>query len=294
MEMSEKSMVKRWPLEDEIDVYGLTHTGKVREVNQDQFLICTLSRQLDVYFSSLPEDGELPAGAERLAFLAIVADGVGGGAKGEEASRIAIEAVTQSVVRSLRCYHTADTADDQAFSDALMEVAIQVHEEVVNRSFEDLALRGMATTLTLWIGLGSRSYLLQVGDSRCYVYRDGDLTQLSRDQTIAQELIDSGVVSRTELSGHWDNVLSSSIGGSQTAPVVNRVSFRWNNVGLLCSDGLTKHVTDDQIRERLATMTSAKQVCEDLLQDALDGGGTDNITLIVGRYVREDSPESVG
>jgi len=293
MEMSENDIVKRWPLEDEIDVYGLTHPGKVREVNQDQFLICTLRRQLDVYFSSLPEDGELPVGAEPLAFLAIVADGVGGGAKGEEASRIAIEAVTQSVVRTLRCYHATDTADGQAFSEALMEVAIQVHEEVVDRSLEDLALRGMATTLTLWIGLGLRSYLLQVGDSRCYVFRDGDLTQLSRDQTIAQELIDSGVVTRTELSGQWENVLSSSIGGSQTAPVVNRVSFRRNNVGLLCSDGLTKHVTDEQIRDRLASMTSARQVCEDLLQDALDGGGTDNVTIIVGRMMRQDGPEPV-
>ena len=293
MEMSENDIAKRWPLEDEIDVYGLTHPGKVREVNQDQFLICTLRRQLDVYFSSLPEDGELPVGAESLAFLAIVADGVGGGAKGEEASRIAIEAVTQSVVRTLRCYHATDTADGQAFSEALMEVAIQVHEEVVDRSLEDLALRGMATTLTLWIGLRLRSYLLQVGDSRCYVFRDGDLTQLSRDQTIAQELIDSGVVSRTELSDQWDNVLSSSIGGSQTAPVVTRVSLRRNNVGLLCSDGLTKHVTDEQIRDRLASMTSARQVCEDLLQDALDGGGTDNVTIIVGRRMRQDGPEPV-
>ena len=88
-------------------------------------------------------------------------------------------------------------------------------------------------------------------------------------------------------------MLSSSIGGSQTAPVVNRVSFRWNNVGLLCSDGLTKHVTDEQIRDRLASMTSARQVCEDLLQDALDGGGTDNVTIIVGRRMRQDGPEPV-
>ena len=284
-------MVDRWPLEDEIDVYGLTHAGKVREVNQDQFLICSLRRQLDVYFSSLPDVGDLPVGAEPLAFLAIVADGVGGGTKGEEASRIAIETVTQYVVRSLRCYHATDTADGRAFSEALGEVAFQVHEEVVKRSLEDPELRGMATTLTLWIGLPGRSYLLQVGDSRCYIYREGELTQLSHDQTIAQELIDSGVVSRTELSDQWDNVLSSSIGGSQTAPVVTSVSLRWNNVGLLCSDGLTKHVSDEQIRERLSSMTSAEQVCKDLLQDALDGGGTDNITIIVGRYVRKDSVE---
>jgi protein phosphatase len=62
----------------------------------------------------------------------------------------------------------------------------------------------------------------------------------------------------------------------------------WNNVGLLCSDGLTKHVSDERIRERLLSMTSARSACEGLLQDALDAGGTDNITVVVGRTVRKD------
>jgi len=194
----------------------------------------------------------------------------------------------------MRCYYTTDSNDEQAFSDALAEVALQSHEEVVRRSIEDPSLRGMATTLTLWIGVWPRSYLLQVGDSRCYMYRDGDLTQISRDQTMAQELIDRGIVTRTDVSGtRWDNVLSSSIGGSQTAPVVTKIDQGWDYVGLLCSDGLTKHVTDEQIQERLASMTSSKQVCEDLLQDALDGGGTDNISLIVGRVLQNDKSESV-
>jgi len=83
-------------------------------------------------------------------------------------------------------------------------------------------------------------------------------------------------------------VLSSAIGGSQTAPVVTRLQSDWRNIHLLCSDGLTKHVSDERITERLATMTSAKQVCEALLQDALDHGGSDNVTIIVGRAVRKD------
>jgi protein phosphatase len=83
-------------------------------------------------------------------------------------------------------------------------------------------------------------------------------------------------------------VLSSSIGGSQSAPVVTRFDIGWKDVGLLCSDGLTKHVSDDRIRERLTSMTSARQVCEDLLQDALDDGGSDNITVVVARAMRQD------
>ena len=85
------------------------------------------------------------------------------------------------------------------------------------------------------------------------------------------------------------HTLSSSIGGRQTAPAVTRMDLEWGNVVLLCSDGLTRHVSDDRIRERLRTMTSARQVCEDLLQDALDGGGSDNITVIVRRALASET-----
>src|SRR5206468_8404774 len=84
------------------------------------------------------------------------------------------------------------------------------------------------------------------------------------------------------------NVLASSIGGAQTAPVVTHFPNCWDNVHLLCTDGLTKHVSDERIAERLASMQSARQVCEALLQDALDGGGTDNITIVVGRAINSD------
>ena len=83
----------------------------------------------------------------------------------------------------------------------------------------------------------------------------------------------------------WTNVLSSALGGSTSTPIITRLENDWSRVHLLCSDGLTKHVSDDVIRERLATMTSAREACEALMQDALDDGGSDNITVIVGRAV---------
>ena len=112
----------------------------------------------------------------------------------------------------------------------------------------------------------------------------GVLTQVSRDQTIAQDLIDQGVLARAHGS-RWADVLSSAIGGSHARPVVTRIDQDRSYVHLLCSDGLTKHVSDERIAERLRSMTSSRQVCEDLLQDALDGGGTDNVTIIVGGAV---------
>ena len=280
----------RRPRDEEIDVYGLTHPGKVRTENQDHFLICALKKQMVVRLTSLPDADNLMAEPERLASLAMVADGVGGGAKGAEASRIALEAVAKYVSSSMRCYYAQGSADDRELSKTLQEGASQCHMELLRRGEENLEYRGMATTLTLYLGVWPRAYLLQVGDSRAYLLRRGELIQITRDQTMAQELVDLGVLSRAEASDSpLAHRLSSSIGGSQTAPVVTRFEMTWGNVLLLCSDGVTKHVSDEQLRERLRTMTSAKQVCEDLLQDALEGGGSDNITVIVGRALPSES-----
>jgi serine/threonine protein phosphatase PrpC len=278
------STVDRKPFDDEIDVYGLTHAGKVRPDNQDHFLICALRKQMVIHQTSLAETEHLMAGPERLAFLAMVADGVGGGARGEEASRIALEAVTQYVSGTMRCYYAAGSADDVEFCEALQEGALQCHAELRRRGEEDPEYQGMATTLTLYLGVWPRAFLLQVGDSRCYLYRNGELNQITRDQTMAQELIDLGVLTRADAAAtRYARTLSSSLGGRQSDPVVTRFDMNWGTVVLLCSDGLTAHVSDARIRERLRTMTSAKQVCEDLLREALEGGGTDNITIIVGR-----------
>jgi serine/threonine protein phosphatase PrpC len=276
--------VERKPRDDEIDVFGVTHPGKVRTENQDHFLICSLRKHVDIRMTSLPDAEKLMADPERLAFVAMVADGVGGGAKGAEASRIALEAVMQYVTNSMQSYYAATRQDEGKMIQAIEEGALQCHAELVRRGQEDPDYQGMATTLTLYLGVWPKSYMLQVGDSRCYLLRNGELTQITRDQTMAQELIDLGVITRTDAAGtRLANSLSSSLGGRQTEPVVTRFDMNWNTVVLLCSDGLTRHVSDEQIRNRLSSMTSAQQVCEDLLQDALEAGGTDNITIIVGR-----------
>jgi serine/threonine protein phosphatase PrpC len=278
----------RKPTDDELDVYGLTHRGKVRTTNQDHFLICSLRKQMLVHLTSLSGLDRMPVLAERLAFLAVVADGVGGSAGGETASRVAVEAVTRYIAESVQCYYASHGESEDAFLASLQDAAAHCHEDLLELGRGQPDLEGMATTLTLWLGVWPRAYLLQVGDSRCYLLRDGELTQLSRDQTMAQELVDAGVMARAEAGRtRWAHTLSSAIGGRQTAPIVTRLEQEWGNVGLLCSDGLTRHVSDDRIRDRLRAMTSARQVCEDLLQDALDDGGTDNITILVGRTKRK-------
>jgi serine/threonine protein phosphatase PrpC len=277
--------IGRRPLDDELDVYGLTHPGKVRKNNEDHFLICALKKKVEVYHTSLPDVSMLNP-RQRVAFLALVADGVGGAKAGEEASRITLEHVTRYVTESLDCYYTSDPSDDSEFIHELGEAALKVHSEIAVEAATDPQRRGMATTLTLWLGLWPNAYLLQVGDSRCYSLLDGNLIQMSRDQTMAEEFVNQGVFNREDAAfKRWANVLSSAIGGPQAAPTVTKVPLSWNSVGLICSDGLTRHVSDDRIREVLQTATSAKEGCERLLQDALDGGGEDNITVMIGRTI---------
>lgn len=276
----------RKPRDDEIDVFGLSHRGSVRAENQDHFLLATINKRLQVLSTSLVEQVHLPE-EERVAFIAMVADGVGGGVGGERASATALEIATNYLVSSTDCYYRADAAEE-TFIDVLQEAALTCHGAVREKARVEAEGRSMATTLTLWMGVWPWYYLLQVGDSRYYLYREGTLTQVSRDQTLAQEMVDRGVFTRTMAQrSQFSSILSSSIGGETTAPVVTRMRADWNNVHLLCTDGLTRHVSDEQIAQRLATMTSSKQVCEQLLQDALDGGGSDNITIVVGRAVQK-------
>jgi protein phosphatase len=277
--------IGRRPLDDELDVFGLTHTGKVRANNEDHFLLCSLQRRIEIYHTSLPDPTVLTQ-SERLAFLALVADGVGGSKAGEEASRLALEHVARYVTQSLDCYYTTDAEDDSNFVRELEEAALKVHSELAVEAATSPERRGMATTLTLWLGVWPNAYLLQVGDSRCYVLREGKLIQISRDQTMAEEFVRQGLFNREDAAfKRWANVLSSAIGGPEAAPTVTKVPQSWKNIGLICSDGLTRHVPDDRIRERLVEMKSAKEGCENLLQDALEAGGEDNITIVIGRTV---------
>jgi serine/threonine protein phosphatase PrpC len=276
------------PSDREIDMFGMTHPGKIRQDNQDHFLLATVHPQVVIHGTSLPVPEELPLRGQRLATLMLVADGVGGTSAGADASRLATETITKYVSSSLRCYHTVGPAHDKDFLDALRAAALEAHDAVRADGAGRLGGQSTATTLTLGIVVWPWLYVLQVGDSRCYVYFDGTLRQVSRDQTVAQDLVDQGILpaeraSSTKLS----NVLSSAIGADEARPEVTRVDVRERGtVILVCSDGLTKHVSDTEIAEHFRTMQSAEQVCHALVDLALARGGSDNITLVVGRARR--------
>ena len=279
------------PRDDELDLFGLTHRGKVRKENQDHFLLSTVHQQVVIHGTSLPEPERLPLRGERLATVMLVADGVGGSAAGGDASQLAAHTVTRYVASTMRCFHTAGTAQESEFLEALRAAALEAHSAVREEAAARAAatgreeLKGMATTLTLAIAVWPWMYVVQVGDSRCYFYCEGKLRQVTRDQTLAQDLVDRGVLRPDRAAASpFSRVLASSIGGGEAMPEVTRLDIHTRGcVVLLCSDGLTAHATDADIAASIRAMESSEQLCRSLLQMALEGGGTDNITVLAGR-----------
>jgi len=273
------------PRDDELDLFGLTHRGLVRKDNQDHFLLATVHPEVLIHGTSLPAAEVLPLRGERLATLMLVADGVGGGAAGSEASRVAVAAITRYVASTIRCYHAAGTAAEGELLGKMREAALDAHAAVLADATAKPERAGMATTLTLALAVWPWAYVVQVGDSRCYCFRDGSLSQVTRDQTVAQDLVDQGVIEAAHVADSpFGHVLASAIGGPEAMPVVTRTDIRERGtVIFLCSDGLTKHVSEAEIAERVGTMESSEQLCRSLLALALERGGTDNITILAGR-----------
>jgi serine/threonine protein phosphatase PrpC len=268
----------------QIDAWGLTHPGLVRPENQDHFFVGALARGITVDATSVTDGDRRILHAERLASLGMVADGVGSTEGGGEAAKLAVTGLLASVSAFFHDADRAESDDPDVFSRLLNDAALACHDSLLEKAEEPGEKRRFATTLTLFLGLWPHAYLLQVGDSRCYIYKGGTLSQITRDQTVAQDLVDSGALTRTVAERtRWAHILSSAIGAGEAAPVVTRVERDRGTVVLLCSDGLTKHVPDALIAQRLGAMTGARQVSEQLLQDALDDGGTDNISIVIGR-----------
>lgn len=274
------------PRDEDLDFFGITHKGLVRPDNQDHFLVTTLHKTMRVHVTSLPNPELLEMPSQRLASVCMVCDGVGGHAGGEAASRSAVEAIASYVTHTMECVFSSDRRplDGEEMLEQLRLAAQATHDLIAAKAKESGDRKGMATTITMAVAIWPFAYVLQVGDSRCYRFRRGELEMVTRDQTMAQDLLDSGVLSPEQASrSPYANVLSSSLGGATWRPEVSRIDLRRGDAFLLCTDGLTRHVSDEEIREELGRLISSEQTARALLQLALDRGGTDNVTVLVLR-----------
>lgn len=271
------------PRDDEIDLFGLTHIGKVRKENQDHFLICTVHQQLAIHGTSFPDPGKLQLRGERLAAILLVADGVGGTLGGREASQLTVETIARYVSSTMRGFHAASAHKEEQLLESLRAAAREAHAAVRAEAAGHGASK-MASTLTLAITVWPRAYIMQIGDSRCYFYNNGALRLVTRDQTVAQDLVDQGVLPAARAAASpFSNVLARAIGADEATPEVTGITLGWGCLLLLCSDGLTKHVTDPEIEQQIKNMKSSEQLCRTLVDMAMERGGSDNITVLVGR-----------
>ena len=269
-----------------IDVAALSDRGKVRERNEDHYYVARGGRHVTTLITNVPPE-DLPSQFTETGYLMIVADGMGGHAGGEVASRMAIATLMNIIV------HVPDwilRLDDE-HAQKLMERAVvryrEVHEALQKKARLDPRLHGMGTTMTAAYSLGNDLFVTQVGDSRAYLIRGGRLERLTRDQTQAQMYADLGVISQQEVARHrLRHVLTSALGGSQKDVHVD--IQRWKLADgdrlLLCSDGLTDMIDDAGIADLLGRETRSDQACRILVDAALANGGKDNITVVLARY----------
>jgi protein phosphatase len=273
-----------------VDAAGLTHVGRVRTSNEDHFLISRLGRYFETVSTSLPAE-DLPARADDATYSLIVADGMGGHAAGEVASRLAIREIIRLALELPDWIVRLDDRTDEAAATRSQQRIEKLNEIVFAGGQDDPSLRGMGSTLTVARNLGRVLQVAHVGDSRAYLLRDSQLHRLTRDHTYVQMLVDNGLMSPEEAAKSTSrHVLVNALGGSSDSVYVDveRVPLKNGDRVLLCSDGLTDGVDDDAIRTALAAASTAADACQALLARALEGAARDNITVIVAIYTWQD------
>ena len=266
-----------------VDAFGLTDRGLVREGNEDHFLIARVSKSIDVLQTSLASDQVAHELGGAVGYVIAVADGVGGGPEGELASERTLAAMLSYIGKAASCFQSLDTNAEHALFDMLETAVHDIHAGLV-REYGGVTAKLPATTLTLMLLVWPRAYYVQVGDSRAYVRRSGRLQRLTRDQTLGEYMVSLGAWTEEKArAASTAETLSSAIGGSELEPVVGLIDLAPGDSLLLCTDGLTKHVSDERVASVLAEAESAEATSRQLVSDALAGGGTDNVTVVVVR-----------
>lgn len=267
---------------------GLSDIGRKRETNEDQFLIADLSKSMVVHHTTLPVEDETRLFSDVQGQLLLVADGMGGHAAGEVASRLTTDAISRHVLYTMPWFFRLHHEYEDDLEDEL-KAAVRQCERIVDAEAESHSeTQGMGTTVTMAYVIWPRMFIVHVGDSRCYLYRAGKLEQLTRDQTMAQVFVEEGVLSEEAAStSSWSHVLVSSVGHGPESlhPEVYKAELELGDTLLLCTDGLTDRLSNEEIGQILSLAEPEAQICQRLIDAANDAGGNDNVTVIVSRYL---------
>ena len=232
-----------------MQIAGKTDVGKIREQNEDSFCI------------------------DKNKSFVVVADGMGGHNKGEVASAMATELLSEKL-------------SDKSFvmsEENIRKIADEVNREIHSRSLTDENCSGMGTTLVASVWNEENVYVFHAGDSRCYVLNNNILEQVTKDHTLVQKLLDAGEISADEVESFPNKHIITKAMGTESEIVPDIIKLEKNSCSalLLCSDGLTNHVSDAEIQEHIGCAENAEETVEKLVNLAIDNGGTDNVTAVL-------------
>jgi serine/threonine protein phosphatase PrpC len=256
---------------------GATHTGNVRPNNEDHFAIIKRSRAIDLVLTNLePEDLPLVADAD---YAMIVADGMGGHKFGEFASRVALQRMFELAQQATSWVMKYTSLEAQQIRERVDAYVQEIHSTLREHMEADPDLAGMGTTWTMVHLLPPHALVVQIGDSRAYLLHDGELRQITHDETMAQAFIDSGV--SPEKVRNFRHMLLNNLGGKKDSvkAQIHHVRIGPSDRLLLCSDGLTDMVTDAGIADILQRTADPQAACDKLVAVALANGGKDNVTV---------------
>lgn len=265
----------------DLRLFGRTDVGQVREHNEDNFLVANLttgSRGL------MEGDRQQTVGGGGTIFA--VCDGMGGAAAGEVASQMAVDIL----------YERMSKASPAASRDELAQQLVAAVEDagirIYNDARADATRRGMGTTATVGALIDSRLFLAQVGDSRAYVMRGGDVVQVTRDQSLVNQLIEAGQLTEEEAETfEHNNIILQALGTADAVQVdLTYVDLRRGDTLLMCSDGLSGMIRKSEIREVLQNCPEPLEACKQLTERANVAGGHDNITVIVVKFDGDGIP----
>jgi protein phosphatase len=272
-----------------VELFAKSDVGRVRRGNEDNFLVLDLSSE-QTWTGS--EGATPPAKLTRFdlgykGLVLVVSDGMGGALAGDVASRMAVDSVREMLIGS-----EGETCEQEIdLVECLKNATIYANLAIHLRSQEDSRCAGMGATFTGAAVKGDSLDLVQVGDSRGYVIRKGQIRLATKDQSLVQQLVDVGQISESEAETHmFRNVILQALGAqSEVNPVTGRIRLRQGDMVLLCSDGLSGKLRSEDIQQIvLSTNGDLAKACDALVEEANNRGGEDNITVVLARFLGDD------
>jgi serine/threonine protein phosphatase PrpC len=278
-----------------VELHAKSDIGRVRRGNEDNFLLVDLATARTWSGS---DGAENPKDMRRFqigeqGLVLVVSDGMGGALAGDVASRMAIDSVREVLIGNDSDHERCEPG--ASLVDCLKHATMQANRAIHYKSLEDSRCSGMGATLTGAAIKDDKLDLVQVGDSRAYVMRGDQIRLATKDQSLVQQLVDVGQISEEEAETHmFRNVILQALGAqTELTPATARIQIRQGDVLLLCSDGLSGKLRNEEIRQIVSDSTQdLAAACEALIAEANNRGGEDNITVVLARFTGDELREA--